>query len=58
MNTPLLTRREVADLLRTDVSAVNRWIRRGELVEVRLGTRSSRIRPDDLDAFIDARRTA
>ncbi len=55
---PLLTRQEVAALLRTDVWEVGRWIRRGELVEVRLGTRSSRIAPDDLAAFIKARRTA
>ncbi len=55
---PLLTRREVADLLRTDEHEVGRWIRRGELVEVRLGTRTSRVHPDDLAAFIDARRTA
>lgn len=54
----LYTRREVADRLRVSVWQVGVWIRRGELAEIRLATRSSRIHPDDLEVFIERKAAA
>lgn len=54
----LYTRREVADHLQVSVGQVGVWIRRGELQETRLGTRTSRIHNDDLEAFINSRSAA
>lgn len=58
MSGQLLTRREVAERLQLTEHQVGQAIRRGELAEVRFGTRTSRIHPDDLEAFIRARRSA
>ena len=56
----LLTARQVAELLDVSPETVLRWTRRGELPAVRLpGTKRGRLRfrPDDLEAWIDARAT-
>jgi len=52
MNTRLLTPEEVAEHLAVTPKAVRAWLRDGKLPGLRLG-RLWRIRPADLDAFID-----
>lgn len=56
--TALLTRREAAERLGITEWKLGELVRRGELPEIRFGTRTTRIHPDDLDAFIQARRVA
>lgn len=52
----MLTVAEVAESCRVHAKTVMRAIARGELLAVRLGERGAyRIRPADLDAWIDAR---
>lgn len=48
----LLTCKEVADLLQVSVGAVRAWIQKEKLGCVRIGHRTVRISPSDLDAFI------
>lgn len=50
----LLTVREVAEAIRVSNMTVYRLIRSGALQAVRVG-RSFRIRPSDVDGFLDAR---
>jgi excisionase family DNA binding protein len=52
----LLTVAEVADRCRVHPKTVMRAIARGELEALRLGERGAyRIRPEDLDSWLDAR---
>lgn len=48
----MLTVKEVAKILKIHPITVYRWIERGELKAVRIGTRSIRIREKDLDNLI------
>jgi excisionase family DNA binding protein len=52
----LLEVHEVAYQLKCSQETVLRRIRTGQLVAIRLGTRSWRVDPHDLQAFIDAQR--
>jgi excisionase family DNA binding protein len=54
---PLLTAREVAERLGVSPETVLRWTRRGELPAVRLPGGAIRYRPDELDAWLEARAT-
>lgn len=58
MSGPLLTARAVAELLDVSAETVLRWTRRGELPAVRLPSGAIRYRPDELDAWLEARTTA
>ena len=52
----LLTTREVAERLQVHENTVLAWLKRGELVGIRLGTKSGwRIRESELLRFLDAR---
>jgi excisionase family DNA binding protein len=53
----LLEVREVARYLKACPDTVFRLIRKGKLPAIRFGTRSWRIDPRDLQAFLDAHRT-
>lgn len=52
-----MTVQQVADELLVDEETVRRWIKRGELPSLELGSRKMgyRIKRDDLDAFIEER---
>jgi excisionase family DNA binding protein len=52
----LLEVHEVAYQLKSSQETVLRLIRKGRLAAIRLGTRSLRIDPRDLEAFIESRR--
>jgi len=55
---PLLTVREVADLLRLHKNTVDRMLLRGELPYFRVTPRGDkRLRPEDIEAFLAERRT-
>jgi excisionase family DNA binding protein len=51
---PLLTAREVAELLRVSAETVLRWTRRGELPAIRLPSGALRFREADLEACLEA----
>jgi excisionase family DNA binding protein len=51
---PLLTRREVADVLGVSVQTVARLIERGQLGTVRVGERLKRIPAEDLERYLRA----
>jgi len=51
--TPLLTDREVAELLVVKPDTVGRWAAAGQLPSVRLGGRLMRFRPDDVERWIE-----
>lgn len=53
----LLTLQQVADRLQVSMSTVHRKVKAGELVVVKIG-RNLRVRPEDLDAYIEASRKA
>ena len=53
----LLTARQVAESLSVSVRTIRAHIASGALPVVRLSARSVRIHPDDLDEFIEKRRT-
>lgn len=55
-DTRWLTVRDVAESLKVHEETVRRWIRRGDLVALDLGGPRAgyRVRPSDLNAFIDA----
>ena len=57
MTGPLLTARQVADLLGVTTSTVLRWTRAGELPAVRLPSGQIRYREDELEAWLAARAT-
>jgi excisionase family DNA binding protein len=54
---PLLTTREVAELLGVNPETVLRWTRRGELPAIRLPGGAIRFRTDALDAWLAERAT-
>jgi excisionase family DNA binding protein len=47
----LLTVNQVAERLQVHQMSVRRWIKGGRLPGVRVGTRTIRVREEDLDAF-------
>ena len=51
-----LSTREIAEMLGVHVRTVGNWIRRGDLVAVRLD-KSYRVSKQDLNAFLEERRT-
>jgi excisionase family DNA binding protein len=53
---PLLTSRQVAEVLGVSRWHVDELARRGELVSVLVGSRSRRYHPDDITAFIRRKR--
>jgi excisionase family DNA binding protein len=55
---PLLTARQVADLLGVSSETVLRWTRRGKLPAVRLPGGALRYRPDILERWLDEHETA
>jgi excisionase family DNA binding protein len=57
MTSPLLTAREVADLLGVSTETVLRYVRRGDLPAIRLPGGAIRFRADDLDAWVATRAT-
>ena len=57
MSEPLLTARQVAELLGVSAETVLRWTRRGELPAIRLPSGAIRYRPDGLDRWLLDRTT-
>lgn len=55
MTGPLLTAREVADMLGVSAETVLRWTRRGELPAIRLPGGAIRYREADLEEWLAAR---
>jgi excisionase family DNA binding protein len=55
--TPLLTDREVAELLVVKPDTVRRWAASGRLPSVRLGGRLVRFRSDDVERWIEGQAT-
>lgn len=55
---PLLTYREVADLLVVKPDTVRRWAASGQLPSVRLGGRLLRFRADDVEHWIEGQATS
>jgi excisionase family DNA binding protein len=53
VNRPLLTAREVGEILGVSAGAVLRWTRAGHLPAVKLPSGAVRYRPDQLDAWLD-----
>jgi excisionase family DNA binding protein len=54
---PLLTARQVAELLDVSPETVLRWMRRGELPAIRLPGGAIRFREDELEAWLMERAT-
>jgi excisionase family DNA binding protein len=54
---PLLTARQVAELLAVSPETVLRWTRKGELPAIRLPSGAIRYRPDELDRWLAERAT-
>ena len=52
MSEALLTINQVADHYGVTHGCVRAWVRDGRLPAVRIGTRSLRIRPEDLDRVV------
>jgi len=57
MTGPLLTARDVAELLGVSTETVLRWTRRGDLPALRLPGGAIRYREPDLDEWLAARTT-
>ena len=57
MSAPLLTAREVSEVLGDHPETVLRWVRRGKLPAVRLPSGQLRFREDALDAWLAERVT-
>ena len=53
----LMTVQDVARLLGQHPKTVLRAVGRGEIAHVRFGQRAIRFRPEDIEAFINSRRT-
>jgi excisionase family DNA binding protein len=51
-NSPLLSRRQVADILNFHTETIKRMEKRGDLPAVRIGSRSVRYHPDAVDSLI------
>ena len=56
MNEKLLTPEQVAERLQVTERTVYAWLRRGNLPALKLG-RLWRIRPEDLETFLESART-
>jgi excisionase family DNA binding protein len=54
---PLLTAREVAELLGVSSETVLRWTRRGEVPAIKLPSGALRYRPDAIEAWLEERAT-
>jgi excisionase family DNA binding protein len=54
----LLTATEIAGILRCSVRTVYELLRTGAIPTVRVGQRLLKVKPDDLAAYIESRRTA
>ena len=54
---PLLTARQVAELLAVSPETVLRWTRRGKLPAIKLPSRAIRYRPDELERWLAERAT-
>jgi excisionase family DNA binding protein len=54
---PLLTAREVAELLGVHAETVLRWARRGQLPAIRLPSGQIRFREDEIEAWLGERAT-
>jgi len=52
---PLLTTRELAELLGVSRGTILKWTERGDLPGIRLPSGELRFRPGDLDSWLDAR---
>jgi excisionase family DNA binding protein len=52
----LLTADEVAEILQVSLITVYRRMQTGELPHIKLGHRQVRIKPEDLEAYIEAHR--
>lgn len=50
---PLLTIEEAAEILRVEPTTVKGWVREKKLPAVKLSYRTLRIRPQDLQNYID-----
>ena len=60
MNEPLeklLSTQEAADMLGVHVQTVRQYIRRGYLPAVKISPRLYKIRPEDLEMFIEDKKT-
>ena len=57
MSGPLLTARQVAELLGVSTESVLRWTRSGKLPAIRLPGGAIRFRDDELDAWLRERAT-
>jgi excisionase family DNA binding protein len=53
----LLSTQEAADILGVHVQTIRQFIRRGELPAVEISARLYKIRPEDLEKFIEDRKT-
>ncbi|MBU4175178.1 MAG: helix-turn-helix domain-containing protein [Actinobacteria bacterium] len=53
----LLSPKEVADILSVTPGAVRNWVRNGQLRAYKAG-RLIRVRPEDVEAFLDSNRSA
>lgn len=58
MSGPLLTARQVADLIGVSPETVLRWTRKGDLPAIRLPGGALRYRGSDLEQWLDQRATA
>jgi len=58
MSGPLLTARQVAELIGVSSETVLRWTRRGDLPAIRLPRGALRYREADIDAWLEARATS
>lgn len=57
MTGPMFTARDVAELLCVSAETILRWTRNGDLPAVRLPGGAIRYRPDELEAWLEARST-
>ncbi len=55
---PLITAREVAELIGVSTETILRWTRRGELTTIRLPGGALRYRQTDIEAWLDDRATS
>ena len=54
IDTPLLTVKEVAELLRVDRYCIYRWVAESKIPFIRLTTRCLRFRKEDIDAWLNS----
>ena len=53
--TEMIDLSETAKRLGVEISTARRWVRQGKLQGYKLGGRTYRIKPADVDAFLEAR---